>query len=352
MANLIPTWCWYCKQQIPSQAEVCPSCNQPLTDAKKVVRCHRCGKFLLKASGRCTQCGEPLPMEAPPQPPMQQSMPPMPNIPQEQPPTPGAQMPNVSQEQSPMPDASASGFPQEQPPMPEAPAEGMAQPPMPDGIDMQETLRALEQLEAQEGQNSPKQASSNRKIITIAIIIAAVALIALAAVYFLTRPKAAKEPVEPEPPAPVICADDAHQWVEADCTHPKTCSVCGTTEGEPLGHHFVDNVCVVCGEYKKPFFFTDADCLRDGSTVVFWGNVQNYTRLDVQNLQLKLSLYDKDMNLVTEEEGYAVVDGATMLPLETIRWEMRVDDTDLTWKYWRIAAINYTPASPQPTTDG
>lgn len=351
MANSIPTWCWYCKQQIPSQAEVCPSCGQPLTDAKKVVRCHRCGKFLLKASGRCSQCGEPLPMDAPPQ-----QMPPMPGAPQQ--PMAAAPMPGPQQPipEAPMPYAApgpdapmADGMPQEQPPMPDPGALGAAQgqPPLPENPDMQETLRALEQLEAQESQQVAAQASSSRKIIRIAIIIAAVALIALAAVYFFTRPKADKTPEETEPPAPAVCADDAHQWVEADCTHPRTCSVCGTTEGEPLGHHYIDNVCVICGEYKKPFFFTDADCLRDGSTVVFWGNVQNFTGLGVQNLQLKLDLYDKDMNLVAEEEGYTVVGGATMAPLETIRWEMRYDDSETgKWKYWRISAIDYTPAIP------
>lgn len=27
-----------------------------------------------------------------------------------------------------------------------------------------------------------------------------------------------------------------HKWKDADCTNPKTCSVCGATEGKPLGH--------------------------------------------------------------------------------------------------------------------
>lgn len=27
-----------------------------------------------------------------------------------------------------------------------------------------------------------------------------------------------------------------HVWVDADCTTPKTCSVCGAVEGEALGH--------------------------------------------------------------------------------------------------------------------
>lgn len=27
-----------------------------------------------------------------------------------------------------------------------------------------------------------------------------------------------------------------HEWQEATCTNPKTCSACGETEGEALGH--------------------------------------------------------------------------------------------------------------------
>ncbi|MBE7009110.1 MAG: hypothetical protein E7422_08255 [Ruminococcaceae bacterium] len=355
MANSIPTWCWYCKQQIPSQAEVCPFCSKPLNDAKRVVRCNTCGKFLLMASGRCSQCGTPLPTAAPP---------PMPQQPfPEQPPA-----PPVSPEQPPAPD-EAPAFPQEQPPaadmpsetgeaplneelgglgaMPEmpdgAPAGEAPMPPMPDDPGMQETLRALEQLEAQENASASGRGSSGRKIMIIGIIVAAVALIALAVVFFLTRPKPEKEP---EPEAPVVCADGEHVWVEADCEHPRTCSVCGATEGEPLGHHFEGNVCTVCGAFKKPFYFTDPDCARDGSTVVFWGCVQNCTGLGVKDLQLKLSLYDKDMNVVAEETGPAVEDGGSMTPLEAIQWEMRYDDTGLKWKYWRIAAVDYTPEEP------
>lgn len=44
-----------------------------------------------------------------------------------------------------------------------------------------------------------------------------------------------------------------HQWIEATCTEPKTCSLCGITEGETLEHDFapatVDSPkkCKVCG---------------------------------------------------------------------------------------------------------
>ena len=45
-----------------------------------------------------------------------------------------------------------------------------------------------------------------------------------------------------------------HQWTEATCTEPRTCTECGATEGEPYGHKWVEATCSeakhcsVCGE--------------------------------------------------------------------------------------------------------
>lgn len=36
----------------------------------------------------------------------------------------------------------------------------------------------------------------------------------------------------------------AHQWTEADCTHAKTCRFCNTTEGEVPGHQWAEGSCV------------------------------------------------------------------------------------------------------------
>ena len=37
--------------------------------------------------------------------------------------------------------------------------------------------------------------------------------------------------------------DVGHEWIEADCTTPKTCSICGDTQGEPLGHDYGEAAC-------------------------------------------------------------------------------------------------------------
>ena len=32
------------------------------------------------------------------------------------------------------------------------------------------------------------------------------------------------------------CGGCRHSWKEADCLHPRTCTLCGKTEGKALGH--------------------------------------------------------------------------------------------------------------------
>ncbi len=60
-----------------------------------------------------------------------------------------------------------------------------------------------------------------------------------------------------------------HEWVDADCTTPKTCSRCEETEGAPLGHTWMaatcedPKTCEECGETEGealPHNFADATC--------------------------------------------------------------------------------------------
>ena len=45
-----------------------------------------------------------------------------------------------------------------------------------------------------------------------------------------------------------------HDWADATCKAPKTCTICGATEGEPDpdAHNYVDGVCEYCGDVKEP----------------------------------------------------------------------------------------------------
>ncbi len=65
-----------------------------------------------------------------------------------------------------------------------------------------------------------------------------------------------------------------HSWIAADCDTPKTCSVCGTTEGEALGHKYdndCDADCNTCGATRTPAdhqyvesIVANANCGYDG----------------------------------------------------------------------------------------
>ncbi len=64
-----------------------------------------------------------------------------------------------------------------------------------------------------------------------------------------------------EPKTCSVCGETegeplGHTWEDATCTAPKTCSVCGETEGEPVDHRFGDDgLCVWCGVPGNPLLY-------------------------------------------------------------------------------------------------
>ena len=63
----------------------------------------------------------------------------------------------------------------------------------------------------------------------------------------------------------------SHQWEDATCISPRTCTVCGETEGEALGHDFspascvAPKTCTVCGETEGEALghnFSPASCVK------------------------------------------------------------------------------------------
>lgn len=42
-----------------------------------------------------------------------------------------------------------------------------------------------------------------------------------------------------------------HKWKDATCTDPQTCRTCGETRGEAEDHHWEDTVCSRCGETRE-----------------------------------------------------------------------------------------------------
>ena len=58
-----------------------------------------------------------------------------------------------------------------------------------------------------------------------------------------------------------------HEWIPADCTTPKTCSKCGETEGEPLGHDSVTDA-LIEATLNKGGMTEGAHCARCGEILV------------------------------------------------------------------------------------
>ena len=87
------------------------------------------------------------------------------------------------------------------------------------------------------------------------------------------EPESEPEP-EPEPEQEPECK---HVWKDADCTTPKTCTVCGATDGEALGHIWKDadcitpKTCAVCGVTDGEalgHIWKDADCITPKTCTV------------------------------------------------------------------------------------
>ena len=308
MSQSIPTWCWYCKQEIPAVADLCPYCGKPLNDATKVVRCRKCGKFLLKNTSHCTQCGEP---------------------------TPQPEAPTAPDEPAPPPTqgAAADAPPAEAPESAAAAAETAAE----TAVETPETLKMFEEFErlsARRAQSGAANASKEKKSWP-AILAAAFAIVAGVGIFLGVSSTRTSN-------GSGYCKENEHQWVEADCTKPKTCAVCGKIEGERLGHTYVENVCSVCGAYERHFYFTDIGSERSGGEVVFRGNIKNFTDAEVQTLQIKLQLYDENKTLVETLPGTAI-ENAGLAPFESTAWQIRYRDSAVKWKYWRVYVADYAP---------
>lgn len=163
-------------------------------------------------------------------------------------------------------------------------------------------------------------------------IIAAVLLLGIAAAVIFLLPRLRGGADEP----------DAHKhvWAEATCTEPKTCTVCGETEGEPLGHDFVDGICTVCGAYENPFAVSDLNYSRNGDHFIFTGKVTNHAGADVKNIRIKLEFFDNDHKLVQTDWTYAAEHEP--LPADaTLEWTYVYAEPYLTARFFRATVTDF-----------
>lgn len=102
-----------------------------------------------------------------------------------------------------------------------------------------------------------------------------------------------------------------HQWVNATCTEPKKCTLCGTTDGVALGHVWKEATCVtyktcsVCGEkfdnnYGKHSYVNgvcsscgknevEVKFTQTGSIAVSSFNGANYDYITINNVSVFVS---------------------------------------------------------------
>ena len=133
-----------------------------------------------------------------------------------------------------------------------------------------------------------------------------------------------------------------HEWNAATCTTPKTCSVCGATDGEALGHNYVEDIidatctatgtatyeCSVCGDSyseeipMKPHNYVDGVCDICGAKAIACAPITSADQLVSGEYILVVS------------SGYAPTtysDGWVLSGLPTIADGNIVDGTGLLW---------------------
>lgn len=100
-----------------------------------------------------------------------------------------------------------------------------------------------------------------------------------------------------------------HKWEEATCITPYTCSVCGTTDGKPKGHFFVEGECFFCSETDPDYIpliltatKTNLNLTDDSETIYF-------TKIGGDSLTYEI----EDTNIVKCEWGEW--DSAHTIPL-------------------------------------
>ena len=167
-----------------------------------------------------------------------------------------------------------------------------------------------------------------RRVVFWIIVAAALILVAAAIIFLLPRLRGGGK------------AACSHVWAEATCLEPKTCTICGETEGEPLGHDFQDNFCTVCGASERPFLITDIVYERVGDHYLFSGTLQNCTEEPVKDVKLQVMFLDGDHN-VTESDEVVVADQAPLSPREEIQWSYSYMQPYLNARYFRASVVDF-----------
>ena len=118
-------------------------------------------------------------------------------------------------------------------------------------------------------------------------------------------------------PEEVLWETLAHSWVEASCIAPKTCAICGITEGETLPHNWVEATCTtpktcsVCNAtegYPVHVLGTDGKCTKCGARSIPMTDAEREASMAVKTMDHSVSEYSDELSLgisFDDENGYS-----------------------------------------------
>ena len=98
-----------------------------------------------------------------------------------------------------------------------------------------------------------------------------------------------------------------HNWQEATCASPKKCSLCNKTEGLPIEHNYINNICEFCSKEKITFNHS-----RLPVTIsAYYGGDLNITSVDLhfknEELYAKLNFSVVKENVYAAEINFKLI---------------------------------------------
>ena len=153
-----------------------------------------------------------------------------------------------------------------------------------------------------------------------------------------------------------------HTWVEATCTTPKTCSVCGTTEGEPLEHNWMEatieapRTCTLCGATEgdtlnmkiSDWGYEELNYISQDYLMAKDASDEKYYLIDYEGNKISSDLIDNsgwDSVILNCDDGAFIVEGSTVYDRELNRLYTNPFMSDAT------NPLNFQPEATYEVTD-